>query len=184
MHVENILRTLSQASLENYAEGIDWYANAHDLAQSLSDSPGMGAGVIAALSPQKSWQENIKLAEQAFADGLASGTVSDATRKANAILSGALPLKMLRGNKVRSFFTCIDDPDHETEVVIDRHAFDIAHGSVTDDKTRKVLDRVGYYGTVQDVYRLAAREAKLSPMQLQAITWTTWREQKNAGHIH
>lgn len=62
-YVANILETYKQASPQEIADGLSWYSDAHDVARELAGDVHVGAGVIAALSPQMQWDENIKLAE-------------------------------------------------------------------------------------------------------------------------
>lgn len=116
------------------------------------------------------------LASRAYVEGFASGTLRSNCGKADAILSGSPTFDVLSGPKVRAFAACIIDPTNGTDVVIDRHAFDIAAGRTTDDNTRNILGRKGMYEYVADLYVRAARKVGISPAQLQAVTWVVWRE--------
>jgi hypothetical protein len=175
--VANILRIYRQATDAQIAEGISWYADAHSLALALSpDDVKRGAGVIAALSPRQDWAGNQRLAIRAFADGHASGTLGDQIRKADRIIAGESPDDVLGGDKVRSFYGVIADPTDAHAVVVDRHAFDVAVGRVTDDGTRRWLSKSWAYGIYADAYRRAAKRVGISPSQLQAVVWVVWRE--------
>jgi hypothetical protein len=69
-------------------------------------------------------------------------------------------------------------------VVVDRHAFDIAVGRVTNNETRYALGRKGVYGSFAKAYvraaKTIARETGMdvSASQVQAVTWTVWRRLK------
>ena len=165
--------------------GHNWYRIANALARRLDPiAPVQAAGVIAALSPMMDWDRNMMLAIRAYEDGEASGALFGNVRKANAIMAGADPLEILGGKKVRNFFAAIANPESEEAVCIDRHAFDIAMGRVTNDKTRGALSRKGVYEEFQDAYRRAAKVLTKetgvhhTPSEVQAVTWVAWRRLK------
>lgn len=177
--VENILSVYNAATTTQRNEGLRWYRFAHECAEMISpDNVSMGAGVIAALSPRQNWDYNLQIAARAFRNGEATGTLSMLCKKANAIMAGANPLDVLGGVKITNFYLNILDPDSNAGVTIDRHAFDIAAGRVTDDNTRAMLSRKGYYDAFADLYRYAARAIGISAPNLQAITWIKWRADK------
>lgn len=182
--VENILSVYRAARPEQIAAGLQWYADAHTFALAISNGDIVtGAGVIAALSPQTSWAQNMTLASRAFVEGFASGQTGANVSKANRILAGESPEDVLgwnnpkakSGHKVRNFYRNIVDPTGR-ECTIDRHAHDIAVGEQTDSKTRGQLDRVGVYDLFADIYREAAKLVGIPVAALQAITWVVWRE--------
>jgi len=175
----NILAVLGQATVAELDEGLNWYREAHALAHRLDPtSPEHAAGVIAAMSPITPWERNVHLALRAYEDGEASGTLGRNVEKANRILRGEHPLDVLSGDKVRAFFACIAYPETADTVCIDRHAFDIAHGRITNDPTRGALSRKGAYAAVARAYVRAGEAAGYSAPAVQAITWTTWRRLK------
>jgi hypothetical protein len=184
--VENILAPYRAARPEQIAAGLAWYADAHTFALAISNGDLVkGAGVIAALSPQTSWAQNMTLASRAFVEGFASGQTGDNKAKADRILNGEHPDDVLgwnnpkakSGHKVRNFYRNIVDPTGP-EVTIDRHAFDIAVGYETDSATRGQLGRVGQYDLFADTYCEAARVLGVPPAVAQSITWLVWREAK------
>lgn len=183
-----ILEVFALATVAELDEGLNWYADANALARTLdADNPERAAGVIAALSPMMNWERNIMLAVRAYDDGQASGALYKNVDKANKILAGEDPRTILGGNKVRNFFEAIADPESTTAVCIDRHAFDIAVGRVTNDQSRATLSRVGTYTAFQDAYRRAAAHLTRTtgvhhtPAAVQAVTWTVWRRLKSAA---
>lgn len=180
----NIVRVWEQATVQELAEGMDWYRDAHALAVKLSPSdPASAAGVIAALSPMMDWGQNVNLAVRAYRDGQASGALFSNVAKANRILAGERPEDVLGGNKVRAFYGVIADPSSDA-VVVDRHAFDIAVGRVTNNVTRHALGRKGVYESFATAYVRAAKTISkatgmdVSASQVQAVTWTVWRRLK------
>lgn len=176
--VRAITRTYRAALPEHVSKGLAWYREAHALAVSLDpDNVPRAAGVIAALSPQLSWDRNVDLARRAYAEGRASAPLGASNRKADRILAGEAPLDVLGGPKVRAFYACIVDPDCDA-VCVDRHAVDVAIGRRTDDSTRNaILGRKGGYDATADAYRRAAKILGVPAPAVQAVTWTAWRAQ-------
>lgn len=173
-----VMRTYLAATDEHRQEGIDWYRNAHN--EALLLDPGnvrRAAGVIAALSPRVSWDNNLRLARKAYEHGEASGTLGVSCRAANAILAGNDPSVVLRGPKVSAFFTLIANPDDPSVVCVDRHAIDIAIGRRLTDAERSVyeLNRRGLYEVFAACYRRAAKRLGVLPAWVQAATWVSWR---------
>lgn len=180
--VENVIRVYLLATEEMYAAGMSWYADANTFARTLDPARfHRAAGVIAALSPMNGWQNNKNKAALLYAQnggGEGVGLKSNVL-KAQRIYAGEDAYDVLGGDKVRAFFSTIVDPyNSDSTPVIDRHAFDIAVGRVTDDKTRGILSRKGEYERFADVYREAAALAGIGSPQMQAVTWMEWRRGK------
>lgn len=182
--VENVVSVYLAATPEEVAEGMEWYWQANMFAQSLAgDAWHRAAGVIAALSPMNDWDNNMDKADQMYrqnGDGSGCGLYRNVA-KAQAIYFGEDALDVLGGNKVRSFFLNIVEPDGDHRAVIDRHAFDVAVGRVTSDKERTILARAGVYDRFANVYRDAASLAGICTSQMQAVTWVAWRNRKESG---
>lgn len=177
---KNVLAVYDSATADQVREGLSWYLDAHRFARSLDRrNPARAAGVIAALSPMMGWDANKRQAAIAFEEGTAMGLGLDNNCvKATRILHGENPLDVLGGRKVVSFYNTILDPLGFTIPVIDRHAFDIAIGKVTDDAAKSILGRKGMYDAFGKVYVNAAKRAGISAPQMQAITWVAWRVMK------
>ena len=171
-YVSNILATFERATDDQKARGTAWYLTANQLATMISDGETRkGAGVIAALSANKSWPENTRLATRALATGTASGHVGNAIAKATAIMNGADPETVLPMDaKTGNFFLCIDNPTHPTAVCVDRHAHDVAVGRRFGNDDRGLSSK-GRYNALADAYRTAAKRLGIAPATLQAITW-------------
>lgn len=184
--VENVLGVYNNSTAANLREGLSWYLDAHNFAKILDPfNVPRAAGIIAALSPMNGWENNKNKAALLYrqnGDGTNVGLKTNVA-KAIRIYTGENPEDVLKGDKVTAFYRTILDPFGDIEPVIDRHAFDIAVGQVTDDKTRGMLSRKGVYSQFATVYREAAKIAGIGAAQMQAVTWVTWRELKAAGSL-
>lgn len=172
-YVQNIITAWRSATPEQVSHGRAWYRSAHELAKTIAGGDARtGAGVIAALSANKSWSENCRLARAACGrSGLGSGHVADALRKAARILAGADPRDVLpMDRKTGHFFRCIVDPDDPDAVVVDRHAHDVAVGETYGNRERG-LSAAHRYESLAQCYRDAARRLGELPSTVQAVTW-------------
>lgn len=179
-YIRNIIDVYKSATPEQLAAGARWYQTAHELADFLSEGDvQMGAGVIAALSANKAWDLNQRLARRAF-DGDVSGHTADNLAKVAKIMSGVDPAEVLPMDaKTGNFYRCILDPADAEAVCIDRHAHDIAVGAPWGDRERG-LGAKGRYAVLSLAYRNAAAKLGILPSVLQATTWVVWTE-RNAG---
>lgn len=176
-NIEHAVRT---ASPEDVRSGMDWYNRAHDIASEVGRGDvRKGAGIIAALSPQTEWTENVRMARQLSNTGTATGYITQKeVGKARRILEGEKPEDVLPMHfKTGHFYRNIADPSDPNAVTVDRHAHDLAiarrFGS-----SHRALDTIGRYQTfvnahVQATHRLA--DMNLTPNQTQAISWVNWR---------
>lgn len=169
---DNILATYERATEDQKIKGKQWYPVAHDLATMIGDGDTrMGAGVIAALSANKSWSENVKIATRALGSGKATGHVKDAIIKATRIMNGADPVDVLpMSAKTGNFYRCILDPSDPEPVCVDRHAHDVAVGKAYGNDDRGLSSK-GRYSALAGAYRAAAERLGILPSELQAITW-------------
>ena len=187
--LDNILRVLAIATEEERAAGMAWYASAHARCAGIARRHGLtiaqASGIVAVLSPKTEWSANLRMAEDVCAGRPVAG-LGASIRKASRILHGedvesvlAAPKGQPRsGQKVRAFFSNISDPLGSNDVTIDRHAYDVAVGTVGDNAARKALERSGVYEATADAYRAAAATAGVCPHQAQAITWAAWKRTK------
>jgi hypothetical protein len=167
--VRRILNAYSAATPQEMAAGAVWYPNARELAYELAGEYVMGAGVIAALSPQIQWDRNVMLARDAF-NGSFHGQVGDAIGKARRCMQSEDPDTVLpRGKKTWHFYHCILNPATQEHVTIDRHAAHIALGRAT----AKI--GVKLYREVAEAYFDAARMIGRPPAEVQAVTWVSIR---------
>ena len=181
---DNLRRWYAHAWESEKVEGVSWYPVARQAAQQLAERYSLPvvvtAAVIAVLSPQMRWTQNIAAAETVIRHALAGMTPEDYKiaaypvnkRKAHAIvLSGEIDIDPKSSPKVYSFWSNIVDPDSDF-VTVDRHAIkvwlDCADGG-------SAAFPPSLYPKVADDYRLVARELGLSPAALQAILWVTYK---------
>lgn len=179
--VDNILKTYSEASEADKADGLSWYPRAQRYAEDLGARHGVAArlvsGIIAALSPMTSWEQNTKDAEEFLRLGRRATvtTYGQNKNKAARIKKGNDPALNLGKDKTLSFFNCIEGD--AADVCIDRHAAAVAYGRILLVAERdKVRGRL--YQRLQNAYRKAAAVLNLKPSELQAITWFAWRKKK------
>lgn len=162
----------------------EWYVEANQYARLLAaryNKPvSICAGIIAALSPIKTWDENKWIAELFLKTGRAKHTSLFAD-KARAILESDGTENqisaILRGRKITSFFHNILHPDSSKHVTIDRHALSVALGfSITEDLYRGMTGK--QYDYFVESYNKASEQAQISPVLLQSTTWQQWRKEK------
>lgn len=180
--VDNILKCYAESTETERADGLSWYPKAQRYAADLAGRYGLAtravSGIIAALSPMTSWDQNIKDAEAFLRLGKRATvtTYGPNKNKAARIRKGAEPSANLGRDKTLSFFKCIEGDD--ADVCIDRHASAIAYGRPLTDKERDTI-RGRTYQRLQNAYRKAAQALNLKPSEVQAITWVSWRKKKS-----
>ena len=178
-NIAGMLQLASQADIE---AGIEWYARAHRLASRLSEAYDLSLGQCG---------RNCSDAEamiKAWSYGVDPSTVKVCTfnpnkAKAAEILSLSDPSSVniaaiLNGRKVSAFFLSImGDPD---AVCVDGHAYAIFIGErIPTTKTPSITPKL--FETIQRAYQLVAKRSadlcgvELSPTQVQAVTWVTYR---------
>lgn len=174
-YVSNIMQAYGATSPQDRERGLNWYPLAHDIADVIGQGDARkGAGVLAALSPQKRWDTNVALATDA-SNGNCHGQVKDAIRKTERILLGEDPAEVLPvDSKTWNFYRNILDPTDPDPVTIDRHAHDIAVGETYGNAPRG-LNNATRYATLAHAYREAARRLDVVPSVLQATVWTAYR---------
>lgn len=185
-YAENVVACFERATPIEVSEGMEWYPNAHSFALSLDSDVWRAAGVIAALSPLKEWNLNMRLAKRAFDTGVVSGNIGMHNAKAQRILDGNYSpdeiLSILNGDKTRQFATSIAQNGDCDIAVIDRHAYDVAVATVHTDATRPKIGK-NLYRKLSEHYRQAAYEVGVSVSQIQAITWVTWKREKKEARV-
>jgi len=161
-----------------------WYYDARDIAALLGRRNGVptatAAGIIAALSPGCSWDRNLDDAARLMQDGTAfsgAGTYRANVRKAQRILAGEKPLRVLGGPKVISFYLCIMRPWSRIPVCVDRHAMAIVMGRKLTGKERAALGKPAQYRKIASQYREAAAVMGKVPSAVQAASWVAQRLQ-------
>lgn len=175
--VQNVISVFESASEDQLASGREWYPSAHRIADMIADGDTrVGAGLLAALSPQTSWSQNVELAADAYDTGNPTRHLGDALGKAAKILAGIDPETVLpMDRKTGQFYRCIVDPTDADAVCVDRHAHDIAIGREYGSEDRG-LSAKGRYALIAHIYREAAQRLGELPLTVQAVTWVAWRD--------
>jgi len=179
--VNNILAVYNRSN-ESFAN--DWYKEANEYAWHLAvmnDVPhSVACGVLAALSPIKTWEQNKLIANVFLATGKCKHTKLFEGKAKAIVAIGDNPEQIadiLHGRKITAFFLNILNPECSNVLTIDRHALSIALGySVTDGQYRGIT--ATQYAFMVSAYTLAAKKAKISPIMMQSTTWQAWRQEK------
>lgn len=175
---DNIRAAYNAASEQDIADGMAWYDSANALARSLTpEDHSKGAAIIAALSPLTAWPLNVKRATELVSTGETKGLKRNVA-KAQAILAGGVPLDILGGDKVRSFYMNIMGINSAEAVTIDRHAIDAAVGRTLTDSERAALAGKRSYRAIAKMYVDVAADYGITGAQLQAIVWVYWRRNR------
>jgi hypothetical protein len=194
-NARHILGMLGLASAADIAQGCFWYQRAYDLSVSFCHTYGLtlgqAVGVIAALSPNNKWARNVADAEamiKLWHAGADPRTAKVCTYNANKdkaarILELGSPdsetiQEILSGQKVVAFYRCISG--YRDTVCVDGHAFAIFMGErIPTTQTPNIGKAL--YAAITRSYILASERSfgacghHLTPAQVQAVTWVTYR---------
>lgn len=180
--VNNILKVYKQAAPEDVEHGKVWYDSAHQFCLEIGSryncSVDKVAGIVSALSPGCTWEQNKRDAINAI-HSLVHGTPMKVStygqfvEKVFRIWDGEDVALVLNGPKITAFYYNILRPDLCEHVCIDRHAFKIARGIRKGGATALTAKQMR---DTQAAYMQAASELGLRPNQLQAITWVTYKK--------
>lgn len=187
---------LQLASQADIISGLEWYQRAYDLALRFIHAydgltMGQAVGVIAALSPNNKWERNCIDAEAMIKTWSIGGdynaikvcTFNPNKKKASAILSlesvdTEAIASILNGQKVVAFYRSI--MGDKNAVCVDGHAYAIFIGErIPTTKTPSITPKL--FETIQRAYQLVSKRSvdlcgvELSPTQVQAVTWVTYR---------
>lgn len=171
----NIQRVFDQATPAMIAQGVEWYREARDLAEEMTNmkyvhSIEHAAWVIAALSPRSFWSRNVKAALHYAATGeRLAGVMS---RSFNKVLAFEKEYQgnfanLAKSGKTPAFAANI--AGDETAVTVDVWACRVA------GIEERVLNRAGVYDAVAQCYTNVAIANGVTPAQCQAITWIVQR---------
>lgn len=179
--VNNILKIWNLSQPE---DRYDWYNEAYHFALSVSEVTDLNinqvCGVIAALSPRKTWEQNKIQAVQFIKTGNCGHMNAFKDKAARIIACSGNEdqiLKILNGAKITSFYLNIRYPQQSINITIDRHALSICLGRWINE-----FDYTGMtakqYAFFSDCYRHAAAKLAVSPLLVQSVTWVVWRRIK------
>lgn len=172
-NIKRILSASNDTLFYNWYEGANEFCNVASDIYNIPQSKVIG--ILAALSPLKSWDENKNLL-LSFLDGDYFGHTSVFINKALDILEGSGKdtdiLKTLKGLKISSFYLNIKYPLCAKNVTIDRHAISIATGIKFTENYAMTQNQYNFF---KDCYIELAKDVKLIPNELQSITWLNYR---------
>ena len=178
--LNNILNCYHLAKEDEKTKGKLWYLEARIICKRISKETNtpfiVVCGVMAALSPQNYWEQNIKDCKAYILDSNYNpATYKIFKRKAEDIIIMDNPTvkkvcKVLNGQKITRFFMNIYSRRYNV-VTIDRHAIAVYHGT-KDHNFKPTPKRIA---KIRDEYRKAAKIVGIKPYQLQAITWVAWK---------
>ena len=181
---QNIVQAYNKASYDSHTEGQYWYVDANNIAGQVSNLLGtedirVGAGILAALSPQIDWGNNIAEALKFTSLGYSTMQTQANNAKAQKIQEGQDPDTILGGHKVVPFYHAILEPTGQYKPVVDRHAIAIYYGKPVSERqlsrafgNRKVMRRIQY------AYVRASKEVGQHYNVVQATTWVQHRKDK------
>lgn len=187
-NVQNILDTYNASTSYEVAAGASWYTEAHEFCLRLSRLYNIPrdnvVAVCAVLSPRVTWaaccSATIKVLESWRAgtyevSGIPGLHINK--EKAYRILDNDDP-NYLGGDKVKSFYQNISDPNSPDYVTVDVWARRVCEG---DHSLPAASISEKAYLNYKDAYCEAAGIIGLLPSELQAITWVTIRRQAKYG---
>jgi hypothetical protein len=196
----NLLKIWNSATLEEIIQGNNWYFDARnkaaELAWKYNSSVDKVCGVIAALSPGRSWELNLQDAEdflREYSQGSRGRNLPRVgsygrlnVKKAERICNGEEPLSVLGGQKVRNFYQCLVDPENSEACCLDRHMKSAAWGRRLPEIGWAPEMRLGVSSLIRpaEYQRLkehvvrAAEKVGVLPLRFQATIWCRWRKLK------
>ncbi len=183
--VKNIRKIFHQADEIDRREGMAAYSNYHHSFRKICKffdfefEPFVGA--FAALSPNNDYLNNLRSAVTialGHREGIALERITVSTYKTCAsrawrVLDGEDFLAFTKGQKTRSFYQNILDPNDPAPVTIDGHMISIFKG-----KRMRMNEAVRFnkhYELISDAIKLVAYDERLLANQVQAILWFTWK---------
>jgi hypothetical protein len=172
---QKILDIIATLDETNYQASLDWYFILHDYAQGLSDRTGLPmfqvAGIISALSPMVMFTTNLRDAERFCSTRSIANLATYKSQRLKALMIlGARNekevLKILNGNKTKSFYLNILKPETSMEATIDSHMIKFfGYHSLTDKRYKAASNEISS----------VAQELGLMPHQVQALIWVGQR---------
>ena len=204
---QHIVDCFKRADDESITDGGAWYLTAnlwadvvgsrlnyygHAATSTTQERILVGAGLIAAFSPQTNWDTNKTIAWDFSKDLVKPSWCTDVNyRKAMAIVSVAnssqnpveleesIDTYLGKGAfKTKAFFHNIVHPEGDYGPTIDRHAISIYLGKRCKPlELKRGLESKSNNKTIRDAYIKASKILQVHSNQVQAITWVQWRKE-------
>lgn len=183
-------RLLSYYELAEQSEiSHNWYFEAHTFASKIAQKHSLPlfkvVGIIAALSPQKNWQDNKRLTSE-FLYGKRHSQTKQQLNKAENILYQAdkeeqvFSILTNTGLKTSYFYNNIMFPFIDSGITIDRHALGACINSF-----KNIQNFIGgikltkkQYDFFANCYTEIAKDKNILPLQAQSTIWQTYRRLK------
>lgn len=137
-------------------------------------------GFIAATSPTKRWEENLKIAKDFIYKGDCGHFVTVVNKCQHIYDSSGTDteiLGILKGPKTSRFYMSINYCLSYNGVTIDRHALSVALGYKISNEAFITMTK-RQYEFFEECYIYTARSLGITPMLLQSATWQVFRERK------
>lgn len=187
---DNLEEMWEATSLSSFIEGKQWYWEAHKICQDIADEYNVpievSTGILASLSPQKSWKHNIELAKEFFETRgkrvrhtsviSAKGRLIYNSYKAYNDRKGFIE-RVLNGPKIVSFFNNILNPYDNSYICIDRHHLTCCLGDVKINTCT-----LKQYEFLRQETLKFAKKQNLLGSEVQAILWVHVRNSKNENN--
>lgn len=178
---ENLQEVFISTPLFSYKEASKWYKNANNTAKEYSIKYNIEhfkvCGIIAALSPQKSWPENLSITE------LFLETKGEYSKHMPVMHNKALSIynctdvdcveSVLNGRKIVNFYNNIMNPADNNYVYLDVHMLQL----MTSDISIKSCT-TKQYDFLKDIFIKFAEKQGFYTSTLQAILWCYFRNAK------
>lgn len=187
---ERLLSYYNEAGYEEISDGLLWYKDANrfvtDRSIKYEVKPFRVAGVLSALSPQKSWEHNKQLTDS-FLKGSRKGHTRVQIDKAEQCLIAKKPsdiYRLLSKGQVKTsqFYLNILCPNMTFGTTIDRHAitaclYDTDNLQEIDNSIYKLTKN--QYHFFSNCYKQVSQQLSVKPHEAQAIIWCTVKKLKN-----
>lgn len=161
---------VKQATSEHINEGVVWYQKAHDFCKELSEEFEVEfnkvCGVVSALSPQKRWDLNKRIARE-YLMGKRNIHTKLQVSKCDWIMRGDNIEKCLGGLKTVNFYHNILEPKDNNWFTIDRHILNIFN------ETPKLTPNK--YNQLKQVCINYSEQTPWVSPEVQAIAWVVVR---------
>lgn len=185
---ERIRLILPDVNQEDMESGLSWYFEVNQMCVDWSAQSGLQfltpnhiAGIIATLSPRRTWPDNIRKAREVIETGTTTG-LGHTVRTAQDIRHGFDP-ELLIGRtgqnlKVQAFFRNIAYPESSQDVTIDRHMWTFLCDDFDVVRKADLYFKPHEYEWAADRIRKVAADIGIMPHQLQSVIWLSWRRKQ------
>jgi hypothetical protein len=194
MSISRLHRWYQLATPEQREHGREWYPKAtrqcQEIANATDYSLRVVCGVVAALSPNSRWEQNLDDAERllyAVRDASSPADYEEftvTTYHANKLKAWCIAelgdISYLRGPKVVAFYyNLLGDSG---KVTLDSHAFNAFMGArVVGSKRKKITKRE--HAIAINAFERVAHHYGEKPSALQAIIWLVWKGRIDSGLV-